>query len=358
MLIGLCGPHCAGKNSVANYLVSELGFTSIGSPAALRPPDPADECKTSPSGEEGPTNGHLLPVAPSPQLIAQCWKRNINVVIRNIEPYDFTVAELMKRPYFILVYVDAPLMTRFQRAVTCGEYEDEDLSAFVWEDDRLRFETHKTGDDIKNALLKDQLSLAALEKASRLKIFNTWNSIEDLFRELRKVSFTDVERMRPSWDTYFMSLARLAAQRTNCMKRRVGCVIAKNRRMVATGYNGTPSGVKNCSDGGCARCNGRGSGGSGVALDLCLCLHAEENAIIEAGRERCEGGTLYTNLFPCILCAKKIVQSGIRRVVFDSPYETDGAAGNLLRAGKVIVDGFERSNLCTTLTQQVNSGSA
>lgn len=134
-----------------------------------------------------------------------------------------------------------------------------------------------------------------------------------------------------------MSLAHLASQRTNCMKRHVGCVIARNKRVIATGYNGTPTGVRNCADGGCPRCNGT-QASRAVALDLCLCLHAEENAIIEAGRDRCEGAILYTNLFPCILCAKKIVQSRIARVVFETHYSSDEASQALLHAGGVIVD--------------------
>jgi dCMP deaminase len=157
---------------------------------------------------------------------------------------------------------------------------------------------------------------------------------------LRGVNFTDPERLRPGWDAYFMALAELASERTNCMKRRVGCVIARNRRLVATGYNGTPSRVRNCLDGGCARCNGSESR-AGVGLDLCLCLHAEENAIIEAGRERCEGATLYTNLFPCILCAKKIIQAGVCRVVYSMAYATDAASEALLRAGQVAVEAHE-----------------
>lgn len=89
------------------------------------------------------------------------------------------------------------------------------------------------------------------------------------------------------------------------MKRRVGAVLVSNKRVISTGYNGTPRGMRNCNEGGCARCNSTSvSGGSsgtltpvksGVALNECLCLHAEENALLEAGRDRSEGGTMYCN---------------------------------------------------------------
>lgn len=101
-----------------------------------------------------------------------------------------------------------------------------------------------------------------------------------------------------------MLLASLASLRSNCMKRRVGAVLVREKRVVSTGYNGTPRGVKNCGEGGCARCNsgGDGLGGQvdgdvsavvramGEGLNECLCLHAEENALLEAGRERVSGG--------------------------------------------------------------------
>ena len=99
------------------------------------------------------------------------------------------------------------------------------------------------------------------------------------------------------------------------MKRRVGAVLVLNKRVISTGYNGTPRGMRNCNEGGCARCNstsitaaarnlklnGPSLSGtatpvkSGVALDECLCLHAEENALLEAGRDRCEGAVIYCN---------------------------------------------------------------
>lgn len=111
-----------------------------------------------------------------------------------------------------------------------------------------------------------------------------------------------------------MRLASLASLRSNCMKRRVGCVLVRERRVVATGYNGTPRGVRNCNEGGCGRCNGEGDGlgqgggevrqGMGVGLEECLCLHAEENALLEgafvASRREASprrGGVL-TCLFP------------------------------------------------------------
>ena len=87
-------------------------------------------------------------------------------------------------------------------------------------------------------------------------------------------------RERPSWDEYFMNIARVVGSRSNCIKRKVGSVIALDRRIISTGYNGTPRGIRNCNEGGCPRCAGAAE--SGTRLDECLCSHAEENAITQS----------------------------------------------------------------------------
>ena len=142
----------------------------------------------------------------------------------------------------------------------------------------------------------------------------------DFHRSLRSHKFNDKQLVRPSFDTYFLRLAEVAASRSNCMKSGIGAVIAKDQRVVSTGYNGTPCGLTNCNQGGCPRCNKNIS--QGKELDKCLCLHAEESAIIEAGRPRTLGSTLYTTHFPCQLCTRKIIQAGIIRVVYAKNYDS------------------------------------
>lgn len=134
--------------------------------------------------------------------------------------------------------------------------------------------------------------------------------------------------IRPPWDAYFMRLAHLAERRSNCMKRRVGAIAVVAQRVASTGYNGTPRSLPNCSDGGCGRCNGGAQ--CGRSLEACLCLHAEENAIVEAGRGALDGGTLYCTTMPCLGCAKRIVQVGIRRVVWARQYSHEHDSQALL----------------------------
>ena len=137
--------------------------------------------------------------------------------------------------------------------------------------------------------------IMTLVQRATVRILNPHNAVSELYSTLEHANLLDMSRLRPSWDSYFMHLADLAARRSNCMKRRVGCVLVRSGRVISTGYNGTPRGVTNCNEGGCSRCNlGEGSGQS---LSSCLCLHAEvlspinsveyqENALLEAGRER------------------------------------------------------------------------
>lgn len=125
---------------------------------------------------------------------------------------------------------------------------------------------------------------------------------------------------RPDWDTYFMNIAQVVATRSNCSRRQVAAVVVADRRIVSTGYNGTPRGVRNCFDGGCPRCSGTAP--SGASLEECLCVHAEQNAICQAAYYgiRLSGATIYVTLSPCLTCAKLIINAGIREVVYGGEY--------------------------------------
>lgn len=139
-------------------------------------------------------------------------------------------------------------------------------------------------------------SLAALSAQAQIRILNSASSIKGLWDSLEKLNLLDPARLRPTWDQYFMQLADLAARRSNCMRRSVGCVVVREKRVISTGYNGTPRNVTNCNEGGCPRCNSATGSSKGAGLSTCLCLHAEENALLEAGRERIgDAAVLYCN---------------------------------------------------------------
>ena len=142
----------------------------------------------------------------------------------------------------------------------------------------------------------------------------------------------------PSWDEYFMDMAVLTAKRSTCLRRQVGAVIVKDKHIIATGYNGAPRGVPHCDEkGGCLR--QQLNVPSGERHELCRALHAEQNAIIQAATlgQSIEGGTIYVTNQPCVICAKMIINAGIRRIVVKEGYPDELAVEILREAGLSIV---------------------
>lgn len=123
---------------------------------------------------------------------------------------------------------------------------------------------------------------------------------------------------RPNFDEYYMGIALAVRKRACCTGNRVGAILVKDQRVIATGYNGTPAGVKNCDEGGCFRCAHRDKFASGQGYDLCICVHAEQNSLLMAARFgiAVEGATLYSTMRPCFGCAKEALQAGVKKVVY------------------------------------------
>lgn len=138
---------------------------------------------------------------------------------------------------------------------------------------------------------------------------------------------------RPSWDEYFMKLAKEVATRTTCMRRAVGAVIVKERRILATGYNGVPTGLAHCAETGCLR--EQLGVPSGQKHELCRGLHAEQNAIIQAARYgiNISGASIYVNTQPCVVCAKMLINAGIQEIVYANPYPDELAMSLLAESG-------------------------
>lgn len=143
---------------------------------------------------------------------------------------------------------------------------------------------------------------------------------------------------RPSWDEYFMEMAILTSKRSTCLRRQVGAVIVKDRHIIATGYNGAPRGIKHCEErGGCLR--EKLNVPSGERHELCMAVHAEQNAIIQAATlgQSIEGGVIYVTNQPCVICAKMIINAGISRIVVREGYPDQLAIDILGEAGLRIV---------------------
>lgn len=143
--------------------------------------------------------------------------------------------------------------------------------------------------------------------------------------------------MRPTWDEYFMEIAELIKTRSTCVSRQIGAVLVRDKKILTTGYNGAPKGIPHCTKETCLRKNIP----SGEKLDLCMAVHAEQNAIVQAAcsSTNISGATLYcTHGPPCLLCAKMIINAGIKRIVYKDAYPSGPLVDNILKVGEVEVE--------------------
>jgi dCMP deaminase len=142
---------------------------------------------------------------------------------------------------------------------------------------------------------------------------------------------------RPSWDQYFMDITRLVATRSTCLRRQVGAILVKGRNILATGYNGVPSGISHCDSAGCLRA--RLEIPSGERHELCRGLHAEQNAIIQAARHgvNIDGSTLYCTTMPCIICTKMLINAGITSVMYAEGYADELAREMIAETGIKVI---------------------
>ncbi|CAG86805.2 DEHA2D04598p [Debaryomyces hansenii CBS767] len=342
MLIGISGTLSSGKTEVARYLTfqgfkllvfKENGDKEVESSGSCESASVIDIKELSISNDDITTkeinNGSMEPYNSFNELdelleyVTTNWR--MNFVISHISDIEM-LNSLQKRPFFLHISIDAPIQLRFKR-FSIKQKRELSIEEFIYQSDRLLFSS-------TNPLIE-------INNQAQIKIINTSASIKSLYVKLSELNLLNQERLRPTWDSYFMRLADLAALRSNCMKRRVGCVVVRGNRVMATGYNGTPRNLTNCNEGGCSRCN-QGQG-SGAALSTCLCLHAEENALLEAGRDRITGGqtgensVLYCNTCPCLTCSIKIVQSGIKEVVYAQSYSMDILSHKVMSEANIIL---------------------
>ena len=145
---------------------------------------------------------------------------------------------------------------------------------------------------------------------------------------------------RPSWDEYFMEITKLVATRSTCLRRKVGAIFVRDKRILATGYNGAPKGLKHCEEIGCLR--ERLKIPSGERHELCRGVHAEQNAIVQAATSgvNLEGATLYSTTYPCILCSKLIINARVKKVIYLEGYP-DQLATEMLDEAGIVVERFD-----------------
>ncbi len=327
MILGVSGLNGAGKGEVVRFLEAR-SFCSHSLSDVIR--DELRERGHEESRERMIETGNAIRAAEGPGGLATRLASRLvsdrNYVIDSVRhPAEVEVLRALTGR-FRLIWVDADEAIRLERIRARRRSGDPTTL-----DELRRLEGAELGSDDPST----QQLLAVRELAD----FSLDNgaSLEDLQHALQEILERSFFFERPSWDEYFMSIARVVASRSNCVKRKVAAVITLDRRIISTGYNGTPRGTRNCNEGGCPRCNSFAEGGT--RLDECLCSHAEENAITQSAYHgvSVRGGTLYSTLCPCLMCTKMSINAGIAEVAYDASYPLGDVSLALLREAGVKV---------------------
>jgi dCMP deaminase len=326
MLIGLTGRNAAGKGEVARYLQTKSCYYYSLSDAIR------DEIR---SRGEQPTRERLIIVG---NELRQKYGSNVLAerILAKIEDDKHYVIDSIRNPAeveafraaknFKLVRIEAPPQVRFERIRS--RHRESDPSTF---DEFVTLENREAeGDDTSQNLVKVEL-MADETLVNDGPLSKLYPQIDQLLKKLLK------EVQRPSWDEYFMNIAKVVASRSNCMKRKVAAIIVRDKRVISTGYNGTPRGTRNCNEGGCPRCNNLAA--SGTALDECLCSHGEENAIVQASYHgvSLKDAIIYTTFAPCLQCTKMIINSGIHEVIYNMDYPLNESSFRLFQEAGVFI---------------------
>ena len=331
MILGISGTNAAGKGEVVAYLEAR-SFYALSLSDVIR--DELAARGEEPSRERMIEVGRAIREAEGAGALA-------NRLLDRLQPDRNYVVDSVRHPAevevlrsrgrgFHLLWVDAPQALRFERLRARARPGDPETLEEFRRLESLELESESEAGQ----------QLLAVRETADFRIQNE-GALDALHESLRRVLERTQSFERPGWDEYFMSIARVVASRSNCVKRKIAAVIVKDRRIISTGYNGTPRGVTNCNEGGCPRCNRFGE--SGKDLGECLCSHGEENAIVQASYHgiSLRDATVYITLSPCLLCSKMIINAGIREVVYNAAYPMKGVSIGLLREAGVKVRQLE-----------------
>jgi len=327
MILGIAGLYASGKGEAVAYLAARSFLPHSLSDVIRAELAARGQHETR---ERMIETGNALRAAEGPGALARRLLSGIsadrNHVVDSIRhPGEVEVLRAASK-HFRLIWIEADEAVRLVRLESRRRAGDPGSLAEL-----RRLEGRELGGADPSA--QQLLTVRALAD----EVIRNDGTLAELHEQLRRLLRSNLAFERPDWDDYFMNIARVVAARSNCVKRKVAAVITVDRRIIATGYNGTPRGVTNCNEGGCPRCNSFAPGGAD--LGECLCSHAEENAITQSAYHgvSVRGGTIYTTLCPCLMCTKMIINSGIGEVVYRAEYPLGDVSLRLLREAGVKV---------------------
>ncbi len=330
--IGVTGTFCAGKDTFAEYLKSK-GFEHVSLSDIIR--EEAVARNMGLTRENLRKLGNEMREKEGTDVLAKKALSKMNdgkkYVITSIRN-PLEVKHIASSKSFVLINIDAPIEERFKRMIARGRKESEPATFedFVAAENKEMNSMDKNGQSIQECI-----------KMSKFSILND-SGKNDFYIRIDQI-LPSIEKealyVRPTWDEYFMDLARTVGTRGTCNRGRSGCIIVKDKRVMTTGYVGSPPGLAHCDEIGHWFKKTIHEDGS-ISQHCIRTVHAEANAIAQAAKHgiNIDGGTLYCKMEPCLDCTKLLISAGIKRIVCEQRYHAAKESREMLEEAGVKVE--------------------
>ena len=319
MIIGITGMFCSGKDTVAEMLQKQ-GFVhyslsnEIRGEAKLRGIKLTRDNLISLGNELRESEGAEVLARRVLKKIEERKKEGKKYIVTSIRnPSELDLFKQQKE--FSFMNVVAADEIRLQRIISRDREEDPKTLEELKEKENIESSNDPNKQQLHNVTKKADIILNNDGELKDLK-----NKVNDILHDLRK-KFT---KPRPSWDKYFINITREIAKRATCLRGKIGVVIVKDKRIISTGYNGSPKGLPHCNEIGCLR--RKTIDQNGMEEERCLrTVHGEANAIAQAALHgvSTEGATVYGTYKPCSVCMKLIINAGIKEVICEKNYHDE-----------------------------------
>ncbi|MBN1544993.1 AAA family ATPase [Candidatus Woesearchaeota archaeon] len=335
MIIGLTGMYCSGKDSVAEHL-AKRGFVHFSLSDIIREElgrrgiEVTRDSLIKVANELRQEHGHGVL---GERALLKMKEKGGDFVISSIR-HPAEAKALMKHGHFFLVDVRAPIKTRFERIKARKRENDPTTIAELKKKEKLESQESGPGQQLTNTAKMSQYVVMNDGTVKQLHA-----KVDKLLADLIKKTEKMPEYIRPSWDEYFMGIVDAVAKRATCDRGRTAVVLVRDKRILSTGYVGSPMGIAHCDDVGHLMKKIIHEDGS-VSQHCMRTNHAEVNAVALAARNgvSIDKSTLYCRLAPCYTCAKMIINAGIVRVVCQKRYHADKESMELFRQAKIKVE--------------------